>query len=30
MVLADYILYFVNRKKEIRQGICTNYTQVLR
>ena len=30
MVLADYILYFVNRKKEIRQGICVNFTQVLR
>lgn len=30
MVMADYLLYFANRKKEIRQGICSNYTQVLR
>lgn len=30
MVLADYLLYFANRRKEIRQGICWNYTHVLR
>ena len=30
MVLADYLLYFVNRRKEIRQGICSSYTRVLR
>lgn len=30
MVLADYLLYFVNRRKEIRQGICSSYTSVLR
>lgn len=30
MVLADYALYFANRRKEIRQGICLNYTCVLR
>lgn len=30
MVLADFLLYFVNRRGEIRKGICTNYHQVLR
>lgn len=30
MVLADYLLYFVNRRKEIRQGIFSSYTRVLR
>lgn len=30
MVLADYILYFINRNKEIRQGLCASYTCVLR
>ena len=30
MVLADFVLYFVNRRKEIRQGICRSYLQVLR
>ena len=30
MVVADFILYFVNRKKEIRNGICRNYLEVYR
>ena len=30
MVLADYLLYFVNRRKEIRQGVGASYTRVLR
>ena len=30
MVLADYILYFVNRHSEIQNGICKNYYNVYR
>ena len=30
MVLADYILYFVNRHREIQNGICKNYYNVYR
>ncbi len=30
MVLADYILYFANRKREIEQGVCRSYTEVYR
>ena len=30
MVVADFILYFVNRRREIREGICKSYTEVLR
>ena len=30
MVVADFILYFVNRRKEIQQGICRTYTEVYR
>ena len=30
MVLADYILYFCNRSREIKKGICRNYTVVYR
>lgn len=30
MVLADYILYFINRSREIQSGICKNYFHVLR
>lgn len=29
MVLADYALYFANRKREIKDGICSNYWQAL-
>lgn len=30
MVLADYFLYFANRRKEIQRGACNDYTSVLR
>lgn len=30
MVLADFFLYFINRKREINNGICEDYRQVLR
>lgn len=30
MVLADYVLYFVNRRREIRLGVCRSYTEVYR
>lgn len=29
MVLADYILYFMNRRREVENGICETYWQVL-
>ena len=29
MVLADYILYFINRKKEIARGTAARYLQVI-
>lgn len=30
MVLADFVLYYRNRRREIKDGICKNYRQVLR
>lgn len=29
MVLADFALYFINRRREIKIGICRNYRQAL-
>ena len=30
MVVADFILYFVNRKREIRNGTCRSWFEVYR
>ena len=30
LVSVDGAVYFLNRRKEIRQGICSSYTRVLR
>ena len=30
MVVADFAVYFVNRRREVREGVCGGYMQVYR
>lgn len=30
MVLADFAVYFMNRKREVREGVCSGYMRVYR